>query len=138
MTPREVFDRMQRQWLDLDGDGLGALLAPDAVVELPFAGPGRPGRFEGRDAFSAFAGPARAALPVRFEAVRDIVVHDAADPEVIVVEYVLEGTVTTTGRHAAAPFIGVLRVRDGRIAHWREYQDAAAIARALAPEPAAR
>jgi ketosteroid isomerase-like protein len=43
----------------------------------------------------------------------------------------LVGTVTTTNHHAAAPFIGVLRVRDGKIAGWREYQDVPAIQRAL-------
>jgi ketosteroid isomerase-like protein len=73
---------------------------------------------------------------VRFEECREIAVHDTADPEVIVVEYELAGTVTTTGRRAAAPFIGVLRVRDGQVAGWREYQDAVAIAHALGQLPA--
>jgi hypothetical protein len=54
--------------------------------------------------------------------------HDTADPEIIVVEYELAGTVTATGHRASAPFIGVLRARDGRIAGWREYQDKIAIA----------
>ena len=49
-----------------------------------------------------------------------------------VVEYELTGTVTTTRVQATAPFIGVLRVRDGQIAQWREYQDQTAIALALA------
>jgi ketosteroid isomerase-like protein len=55
---------------------------------------------------------------------------------VIVVEYELAGTVTTTGRRAAAPFIGVLRVRDGKTVHWREYQNILAIADALGQLPA--
>jgi ketosteroid isomerase-like protein len=73
---------------------------------------------------------------VRFEACRELAIHQTADPEVIVVEYELAGTVTTTGRRAAAPFIGVLQVRDGRIIRWREYQDAIAIAHALGQLPA--
>jgi ketosteroid isomerase-like protein len=44
----------------------------------------------------------------------------------------LNATSTTTNHRAAAPFIGVLRVRDGKIAGWREYQDVPAIQRALA------
>ncbi|GAA4236507.1 hypothetical protein GCM10022254_46300 [Actinomadura meridiana] len=135
--PREVFEHMRRQWLAAEGDQFGDLLADDAVVEMPFAPPGRPSRIEGRDRFVAFAAQRRAALPVRFEEVRDVVIHDTADPEVIVVEYELAGTVTTTGRRAAAPFIGVLRVRDGKIARWREYQDMPAIAAALQPSDAA-
>lgn len=134
--PREVFALMREQWLGNAGNPMGSLLADDAVIETPFAPPGRPRRFEGREEFLSFAQAGRAALPVRFEECREIAIHDTADPEVIVVEYELAGTVTTTGRRAAAPFIGVLRVRDGQVAGWREYQDAVAIARALGQFPA--
>jgi ketosteroid isomerase-like protein len=136
MGPREVFARMREQWLGDAVNPMDSLLADDAVIETPFAPPGRPRRFRGRDEFLAFAQAGRAALPVRFEECREIAVHDTADPEVIVVEYELAGTVTTTGRRAAAPFIGVLRVRDGQVAGWREYQDAVAIAHALGQLPA--
>jgi ketosteroid isomerase-like protein len=136
MGPREVFARMREQWLGNAVDPIGSLLAEDAVIETPFAPPGRPRRFEGRAEFLAFAQAGRAGLPVRFEECREIAVHDTADPEVIVVEYELAGTVTTTGHRAAAPFIGVLRVRDGQVAEWREYQDAVAIAHALGQLPA--
>ena len=136
LGPREVFARMRERWLDNTVDHpMDGLLAADAVIEAPFAPPGRPRRL-GREEFLAFAGAGRAALPVRFEECREIAVHDTADPEVIVVEYELAGTVTTTGRRAAAPFIGVLRVRDGQVAGWREYQDAVAIAQALGQLPA--
>lgn len=135
LGPRDVFEHMQQQWLgkaDPDAD----LLADDAIVEEPFAPPGRPKRFEGREEFRAFAEPQRAAFPVRFEEVRNVVIHDTTDPEVIIVEYELAGTVTTTGRRAAAPFIGVLRVRDGKTMLWREYQNVLAIADALGQLPA--
>jgi uncharacterized protein len=134
LGPREVFERMRQGWL-ANSAGLD-LLADDAVIELPFAPPGRRRRFEGRAEFLDFAEPERAALLVRFEEVRNVVVHDTGDPEVIVVEYELAGTVTTTGRQAAASFIGVLRVRDGRTVHWREYQDVLAMADALGQLPA--
>jgi uncharacterized protein len=112
-----------------------SLLADNAVIEIPFAAPGRPRRFCGREEFLAFARAGRASL-VRFEECRELAIHETADPEVIVVEYELSGTVTTTGRRAAAPFIGVLQVRDGQITRWREYQDAVAIAHALGQLPA--
>ena len=128
LGPRDVFALVRRRWLanrpDLDED----LLADDAVVEFPFAPPGRPSRFDGRARFLDFARPQRAAFPVRFDDVRDVVVHDTADPEVIVVEYVMAGTLTTTGSQAAAPFISVLRVRDGKVVHWCEYQNPLAMA----------
>lgn len=136
MSPREVFTHMKQQWLSNAVSPMDSLLADDAVVETPFAPPGRPRRFNGREEFLAFAAAGRAALPVRFEECRELAIHETADPEVIVVEYELSGTVTTTGGRASAPFIGVLRVRDGQIAGWREYQDAVAIAHALGQLPA--
>ena len=130
--PHEVFEQMRRHWL---GESDVELLADDAVIELPFALPGRRTRYEGREDFREATDEDRANFPVRFEEVRDVVVHDTADPEVIVVEYELAGVVTTTGHRASAPFIGVLRVRDGKTVLWREYQNSLAIAAALGRLP---
>jgi ketosteroid isomerase-like protein len=126
--PHEVFEQMRRHWL---GETDVELLADDAVIELPFALPGRRTRFEGREDFRSATDAERANFPVRFEEVRNVVIHDTTDPEVIVVEYELAGVVTTTGRRASATFIGVLRVRDGKTVLWREYQNTLAIAAAL-------
>jgi hypothetical protein len=137
-TPREVFARMQQAWL-AQADHATDSLADDVVIEMPFARPGHPRRVEGRDQVLALFGPQRAAFPVRFDEVRNTAIHDTADPEVIVVEYELAGTVLTTGHQAAAPFIGVLRVRNGKITLWREYQNTQAIDAALtAPADAGR
>jgi uncharacterized protein len=133
--PRELFARMKEHWLSNTATVMDSLLADDAVVEVPFAAPGRPRLFDGRAQFLAFAQAAQASLPVRFTDCRDVAIHDTTDPEVIVVEYELTGTVTTTGHHATARFIGVLRARGGRIVTWREYQDTLAIAQALAQPP---
>jgi uncharacterized protein len=124
---------MQEYWLSNSTDvhGFADQLADDVVIETPFAPPGRPRRVRGREQWLAIAAPGRAALPARFEECRNVVVHETADPEVIVVEYELAGTVTTTRQPASAAFIGVLRVRDGKIVHWREYQDTFAIVQAL-------
>ncbi|GII32814.1 nuclear transport factor 2 family protein [Planotetraspora mira] len=150
LTPRDAFTRWQHAVLsgfpDEQQDANGATstagptayggdLADDLVVEWPFNLPGRPRRIEGRAAFEAIAGPGRAALPVRFEEFRDLVIHETADPEVIIAEYLLAGTVLTTGRQASAGFVTVLRVRDGKIVHVREYQDGPAIAAALGELP---
>ncbi|MFB9239678.1 nuclear transport factor 2 family protein [Plantactinospora siamensis] len=131
MTPTEAFHRMRAQWLSNTPTFDGDLMAEDVVVETPFAPPGRPRRLVGRAANVARAEVGRAALPVRFDDCRHVMIHETTDPEVIVVEYELVGTHTGTGVTASAPFIGVLRMRDGRIAHWREYQDHAAIAAAV-------
>lgn len=103
--------------------------AEDVVIEAPFAPPGWPKRYQGRQEFLDATRESRAALPVRFEELRDVTVHDAGDT--VVVEYELAGTVLTTGRQAAARFIAVAQLRDGQVTRWREYQDVAAIAEAL-------
>jgi ketosteroid isomerase-like protein len=131
MSAREVFESMQRGWVE-NPMIIDDLLAEDVVVEMPFAAPGRPKRITGRSEFIAFATAGRAAMPVRIEERRNVVVHETADPDVIVVEYELVGVSTITDQRAAVSFIGVLRAKGGKIAGWREYQDTAGIAAALA------
>nr|WP_203725438.1 nuclear transport factor 2 family protein [Actinoplanes durhamensis] len=110
----------------------GDYLAEDVVIEWPFAA-GGPRRVEGRAAFVAMAGPGRAALPFRFDELTVDAVHETADPEVIVAEYRLGGTIKATGERRSSALISVIRVRDDRVTHWREYQDTLAIAQAMTP-----
>ncbi|GGK66904.1 hypothetical protein Sme01_10140 [Sphaerisporangium melleum] len=132
-TPaREVFERFGEYLAG--NDPQGELWTEDVVIEAPFALPGRPRRWEGRDQWLAFAGPRRAALPFTLRR-RALVVHETADPEVIVVEYELGGTPPGAAEEMWAAFIGVLRVRDGRVAHWREYQNPIVVAAATGDLP---
>ena len=132
MQPRELFEQMQTQWFGRPGPLTGDLLADDVVIEVPFAAPGRPTRFEGRQRWLDFANPQRAGFPIRFEACHTRAVHDTADPDTIVVEYELTAVNTVTDRRGTAAFIGVLTVRDGKVAVWREYQNTLAMQQALA------
>ncbi|MFC6023473.1 nuclear transport factor 2 family protein [Plantactinospora solaniradicis] len=131
MTPSEIFDSMRARWLANLPTYESDLLADDVVLETPFAAPGRPTRTEGKQRVLEYTQASRAAFPVRFDDCRNVVMHETGDPEVIVVEYELVGTHTATGVTASAPFIGVLRTRDGKLAHWREYQHTLAIAQAV-------
>lgn len=127
--PREAFERFRDCLLAGTSAGLETFLADDGVVESPFAPPGAQ-RIEGREAFAARAVPQREALRgrIRFTAVRDVVVHETADPQVAVVEYEVEAVREADGLRAAAPFAVVVRVQDGRVALWREYQNPVAMA----------
>jgi uncharacterized protein len=86
---------------------------------------------DGREEWLAFAGPSRAASPVTLDHFGKLAVHETVDPEVAVVEYELGGVVASTGERAAVRFVGVLRVRDGKIVGWREYADTYAFLQAL-------
>ncbi|GHJ44604.1 hypothetical protein Cs7R123_19460 [Catellatospora sp. TT07R-123] len=128
MTPRELFDQRVRlihanRWHDL-----AQQYAPDAVVEIPFAPP-QPIRLVGREAIAAQlarAGTLRLAF-----AVRDVVVHETADPEVIIVEYGYDLTDPATGHTAAVDNIQLFRVRDGLITYTRDFHDHRAIGELL-------
>jgi uncharacterized protein len=131
-TPRDLFQQMQQQWFGQPGALTGDLLADDVVIEAPFAPPGRPTRYEGKQKWLDFANPERGAFPIRIDASRTRAIHDTTDPNTIVVEYELTGTSTKTNQQATAAFIGVLTARDGKIVLWREYQNTMAIQQALA------
>ncbi|EFC82162.1 nuclear transport factor 2 family protein [Parafrankia sp. EUN1f] len=134
--PRDAYARFQEILLGGAPEIADELYADDVIIEFPFARPGMAKRFEGRESFKAFVSAQGAALPVRFEEFRNVVIHDTADPEVIVVEYDLAGTVTTTGQRGSQSFLLVLRVRGGRIVHLREYQNVLGMAAALGQLPA--
>lgn len=126
--PREAFELHRARLLAKEETGVDyvAMLAEDVIGEVPFAPAGEQRRFEGR---AEFGGWARALSGrVRFTDVRDVTVHETVDPEVAVVEYTVEGTREADGVTAAVPFVLVVRVRDGRVVLWREYQDPAAMA----------
>jgi ketosteroid isomerase-like protein len=128
--PIELYERMKQNWLGALTTLDEELWADDVVVETPYSGR----RFEGRDAWLEYARAGRANLPpVRFEQVREIAVHETKDPEVLVIEYELTGVAVETGRRGTGRFIAVLRVRGGKIALWREYQDVDAMRETLRP-----
>lgn len=130
MTPQDLFARFQRNALAGEAGLDEEMLAEDVVIETPFA-PAAERRLQGRAAVAERLREGREALPVEFEEFRNVVVHETGDPEVIIAEYEMVASLPATGKRGAAGFVVVLRARDGRIAHWREYQDRAALAEAL-------
>ena len=123
LAPRDVLARYRRAMLDSSADDLAGLYAPDGVHELPFPFPGLPARCVGREEVRAAYRAAWAASPARPERVVEVAVHDSTDPEVIVVEQIVTGTLATTGEPFQLPGLLVMRVRDGAIVHVRDYLD---------------
>src|SRR5690242_2508132 len=99
-TPRDVFDRMAQEWLSGSAPD-GALLAEDVVLETPFAAPGQPTRFEGRENVLAYTSAGRAAFPLRLDEISDVIAHETANPEVIVIEYRLSGSLPDGSQRSA-------------------------------------
>lgn len=121
LTPRETVERL----LSLTAPGptpeMADVYALDAVFELPFLPPGAEHPEGGRDAFRAHL--VEGARIQRFDSVDDVHIHETADPEVVIAEYRINGTVLATGKRFDLPIINVSRVRDGLIVSTRSYSN---------------
>ena len=130
--PSQVFARLSQGITDQRWLELAELYAEDVVVDMPFAAP-TPTRLHGREEVRThFAAAAQGPLSLQ---ARNVVVHETADPEVIVAEYDYVGHVATTDTTFRVANIQVLRIRDGLIVESRDYHDHLALAHALGHLP---
>src|SRR6266508_1217209 len=106
-SPRVVLTRFHRAMLNLS--------AVDALYEFPLLTPGRPARYHGREAIRAGFRTVWGASPVRVEEVRNVVIYETTDPELIVAEQEVAATATTTSRPFAVASLLIMRVQDGLI-----------------------
>lgn len=121
-SPREVFLRLVHGVADGAFDELPDLYGEVTDVRHPMATPAAEPLTTRRALREHFTVPpeARESLPKR--RVVDVVVHETADPEVIVAEFAYEFTSPENGP-AKVPCVFVMRVRDGRIIESRDYID---------------
>ncbi|MEU3612773.1 nuclear transport factor 2 family protein [Streptomyces sp. NPDC006872] len=121
-SPREVFLRLVHGVADGNFDELPDLYGEVTDVRHPMATP-QSEPLTSRSALREhFTVPpeARESLPKR--RVVDVVVHETADPEVIVAEFAYE-FMSPDGSPAKVPCVFVMRIRDGRIIESRDYID---------------
>lgn len=133
LSPREVFDRHRqaitaRAWSDV-----AELYAEDVVVDLPFNLP-EPLHLVGREQLRARFEAARN-LGVELE-MRNLVIHETQDPEVIVAEFDYDGRTTASGRTFSVANVSIMRVRKGQIVASRDYHNHAVMAQYLGDHPA--
>jgi ketosteroid isomerase-like protein len=110
----------------MDVERLARYLAPDIVMELPYAPPPLPRRYDGLSAVLGFQ-RSSAALFSRFatEVERVYVVENAP---VVVAEYRGEGVVAASGAAYRNRYVTVFELDPGgRIRRWREFYDPAAV-----------
>lgn len=129
-TSREVVEQVLRAGREMDTETFANLIAPDGYIEWPYRPAGIPGRVEGRERIREFLAGAKGL--VRFDEYRDTVIHETADPEVVIVEYGAHGTVLATGAPLHQTIIAVLRIRDGLVVSYRDYLDPLVLAETLA------
>ncbi len=137
-TPRDIAELMRRRLAKADMAGFADLFAADAVFEYPFEVPGWPPVIHGRDEIRDHLVETRGHLGNLIEITGvDTVVHDTADPDVLVFELEVAGIRKATG----APFrfasgVGILTVRDGEAVRYRDYTNpvGSAVALGVLPE----
>jgi uncharacterized protein len=98
--PRGLLAAFHQAMVSKSAGELADLHAEDAVYELPLPVPGRPERYTNREQIRRGFGAARAA-PVDVERITDVVVHETADPGVIIAEQRAAARVIKTGRPSA-------------------------------------
>jgi len=134
-SPRDVLGLYHRAMRAKSADDLAALYAPDGVHEFSFFTPGRSEPYAGREAIRAGYGQSWHNHPLAIDAIEDVFVHEAADPEVVIGQWRLTGSVIATGQPVVLTGLLVLRVRDGMIIHTRDFMDGMGVANALGRPP---
>ncbi|MFY1635851.1 nuclear transport factor 2 family protein [Solwaraspora sp. WMMB335] len=109
-----------------DMPGFLALWHDDAVAEFPFAPPGYPRRLDGIDAVTDYLIDYPKLIDIA--EFTEVTVHQSVDPEVVIAELTATGTVVPTGQPYRMSYVVVVTVRDGKIAHYRDYWDPLAAA----------
>jgi len=127
MPPREVVRRLLDAVTGARPADAAALYAEDAHVRHPMRPCDRPllGRARLAEHFAAGA-----AVPRELQ-VRDLAIHETADPEVVIAEFAYHGRIRDTGRSFVVPCVFIMRVRDGLIVESRDYAHHLAMAHAL-------
>ena len=123
----DPFFRIIEQGLDgLAGPGhFFDLLAEDITVEYVVTDPGYPRHVEGRAAVAELYRPY--GTMIILDRCFDLAVHHDQAKGVVMLEYASEGHVVGTGRRYANRYISVLALREGEVAHWRDYLDPVAV-----------
>jgi ketosteroid isomerase-like protein len=134
-SPRQTVERLLRAAISPDPADTADCYGPTVVIEMPFAvAPLYPSRIETtREELRArfAAGPA-----VRsYQRLSDVVIHETADPEVVITEYQLHGEMTATAEPFSQRFVMVMTIRDGQIVHSRDYTNPVTGARLLGKLP---
>jgi ketosteroid isomerase-like protein len=95
------------------------MMSDDFVMEFPYARPGMPTRVEGRAAVLTHL--IKVGQGVSVDSASNLVVHETADPEVVILEFDGHGVSAKTGEPYEQRYISVIRARGGKMVHFKDY-----------------
>ncbi|MTK04620.1 nuclear transport factor 2 family protein [Micromonospora sp. CP22] len=99
-----------REWVEL--------FHPDGVLEFPYPPPGVRSRFVGHHELYEHMQDFPKQFDVRFS---DLTFHETTDPDLVIAEFVGNGRGVVTKRPFHQVYISVVRYRDDRIVHFRDF-----------------
>jgi uncharacterized protein len=99
----------------------GSIYFDDVVIDLPYAPKHHTGRLEGKAAVLRFL----TNIGVYFDdvSIGEPKIYETSDPNTIIAEYPGSSTSKETGLPYRQNYVSFVTVRDGKIAHIREYYD---------------
>ena len=95
------------------------MMSEDFVMEFPYARPGMQLRIEGREAVLAYLMTVAGSVSV--DTIDNVVVHEPADPEVVIVEFEAHGRAVKVDEPYYQRYISVIRTHGGRMIHYKDY-----------------
>jgi ketosteroid isomerase-like protein len=118
---KQVFAEVQATISAGRFEELGDFMVDDLVFELPYGPSYMPNPIEGLEAWNQM----QLMTFAMFDSftLSPIEVHDCLDPDELIAEYRSEAKVKRNGNDYVNRYIGVLRFRDGKISHWREFHN---------------
>jgi uncharacterized protein len=109
------------------------VVTDDTIYEVLFEFPGWPrvirGRAELMTAFKGYGGN------IALQSVDNLIVHKADEGRAVVIEYEVHGIIISTGVRYDNRFCSVIRIKNRKITHWRDYMDSLAAWNALTTRP---
>ncbi len=130
---KPYFDLVRGALGDLvDGEHFFDVVADDVIYEVLYDFPGWPRVLRGRaDLMVQFSGYGDY---IQLRSADKLIVHNADNGQFVVIEYEVHGTVLATGGEYNNRFASIIKLKDRKIAHWRDYMDSLAAWNALAPK----
>jgi len=113
----------------VDGEHFFDIISEEVVYEVLYDFPGWPRIVKGRaELMARFAGYRD---NIRLQAADELITHRTDDGAVVVIEYEVHGIILATGVKYDNRFASIMRIKDRKIAHWRDYMDSLAAWNAL-------
>lgn len=114
-----LIQRYTQFLLEKDIDSWMSLLDDNFVIEFPFAPQGRPGRIEGKaDVYPYLQGILN---EVEFLSISQQQIHLTLNPDIIIVEITCQARIISTGSAHNMRYVWIMRTKDGKLIHQRDY-----------------